>query len=146
MDTIPPQEITLWRRLCDAYESVREQLDRDLAALADLSLSEFDVLRILNDAGGSLRMSELAEQAHASRSGLTRRVDRLERRNLVRRERVDDDRRGLKAVLTQAGERLCQELTPKYVDSLKSSALVRLNDQEMSSIVGMLERIRGPLS
>jgi DNA-binding MarR family transcriptional regulator len=145
MDTIPPQEITLWRRLCDAYVSVREQLDRDLVALADLSLSEFDVLRILNEAGGSLRMSELAEQAHASRSGLTRRVDRLERRDLVRRERVDDDRRGLRAVLTQAGERLCEEITPKYIDSLQSSALVRLNQQEISSIVGMLERIRGPL-
>ena len=86
-------------------------------------------------------MSDLATQAHASRSGLTRRVDRLEQAGLVRREKVDGDRRGLQAVLTSDGVALCDQLTPRYIDSLRSSPLDRLNSQEMTSVASLLARI-----
>lgn len=141
MEHLSYHELTLWRRLCDAHASVRDQLDRDLSAVAHISLSEFEVLRLLRDSQGALRMSDLAERAHASRSGLTRRVDRLERGGLVRREKVDGDRRGLQAVLTTDGVALCDQLTPRYIDSLRSSPLDRLNPQEMTSIASLLARI-----
>ncbi|HEY0304688.1 MAG TPA: MarR family transcriptional regulator, partial [Longimicrobiales bacterium] len=62
-----------------------------------------DVLLNLDDAGGSLRMGELAAAITFSKSGLTRLVDRLVAAGLVEREAVPEDRRALAVVLTTAG-------------------------------------------
>ncbi len=140
METAFSQELTVWRRLSAAYSGVRDQLDRDLAGRADLSLAEFEVLRTLADAGRPLRMSKLAELTHTSRSGLTRRVDRLEERGLIVREPVDGDRRGLRAGLTDEGLAACDELTPAYLTSLQGYLEERLRPEEMSSIAVLLAR------
>lgn len=50
-----------------------------------------------------LRMTELADAVLLSRSGLTRLVDRMARRGLVRREPTPEDARGVYAVLTDDG-------------------------------------------
>jgi DNA-binding MarR family transcriptional regulator len=51
------------------------QLDTDLRENTGLRLADFDVLAQLADAGGQLRMTELAARALLSRSGLTRRLE-----------------------------------------------------------------------
>jgi DNA-binding MarR family transcriptional regulator len=48
-------------------------------------------------------MTDLATQAALSTSGITRVVDRLEKRGLVRREICPSDRRGAFTVITEAG-------------------------------------------
>ncbi len=59
---------------------------------------------MLNESGDKhLRMSELADAALLTRSGMTRLVDRLERQGLVRRERCAADGRGTYAVITPEG-------------------------------------------
>ena len=47
-----------------------------------------------------MRIHELADAIVFSRSGLSRLLDRLEREELLRRERSSNDRRGAYAVLT----------------------------------------------
>lgn len=83
-------------------------LEAELIAEQRLSLAAYDVLVQLAEAPQQrLRMTELAEAVLLSRSGVTRLVDRLERANLVLRERADGDGRGVVAVLTPQGvERL----------------------------------------
>ena len=58
------------------------------------------------NAGGRLRMQDLADRVLFSRSGLTRLVDRMARAGLVTRERCEDDRRGTYAVLYGTDESL----------------------------------------
>src|SRR5262245_54503225 len=76
-----------WRSLLKAHASLVRQLDLDLEEQTGLSLADFDVLAQLGLADGELRMTDLANRALISRSGMTRRVARLVEAGLVRRTR-----------------------------------------------------------
>lgn len=68
---------------------------------------EFDVLAALRRAGRPYALSpgQLASQTLVTSGTITNRVDRLEERGLVKRERDPEDRRGIRVVLTEAGKR-----------------------------------------
>jgi DNA-binding MarR family transcriptional regulator len=83
---------------------LREELETSLSERVGFSLAEHDVMMSLLHAGGRLPMGELAELVMFSQSGITRLVDRLERRGFLARELSPDDRRVWRAVLTKAGE------------------------------------------
>src|SRR5213082_3556696 len=92
-----------WDALLRAHATLLRQLETDLESKTGLALADFDVLAQLAIAGGSLRMTELADRALISRSGMTRRVTRLLREGLVRRAPADADARGVVVQLTKAG-------------------------------------------
>src|SRR5437879_11325249 len=73
-----------WDALLRAHATLLRQLETDLESKTGLALADFDVLAQLAIAGGSLRMTELADRARISRSGRTRRVTRLLPEGLVR--------------------------------------------------------------
>src|SRR5713101_2033161 len=83
-----------WDRLLRAHATLLRQLDSDLESKTGLALADFDVLAQLAIAGGSLRMTELADRALISRSGMTRRVTRLLHEGLVRRAHAEPGLRG----------------------------------------------------
>src|SRR2546427_3790287 len=89
-----------WGALLRAHATLLRQLETDLESKTGLALADFDVLAQLAIAGGSLRMTELADRALISRAGMTRRVTRLVREGLVRRAHADADARGVVAQLT----------------------------------------------
>jgi DNA-binding MarR family transcriptional regulator len=68
---------------------------------------EFDVLAALRRAGRPYALSpgQISTQTLVTSGTMTNRVDRLEGRGLVRRERDPLDRRGVSVVLTEAGKR-----------------------------------------
>jgi DNA-binding MarR family transcriptional regulator len=74
-----------WRTFLTAHATLIRALEAELEAEQDLALSDFDVLAQLHAAGGTLRMRDLADRVLLSRSGLTRRVDRLEGAGYVER-------------------------------------------------------------
>jgi hypothetical protein len=79
------------------------QLQTDLESKTGLALADFDVLAQLAIAGGSLRITELADQAPISRSGMTRRVARPGHEGLVRRARAKADARGVVVLTDRLG-------------------------------------------
>ena len=62
-----------WDALLRAHATLMRQLETDLERKTGLALADFDVLAQLASAGGALRMTELADRALISRSGMTRR-------------------------------------------------------------------------
>src|SRR5438876_8571643 len=96
-----------WDALLRAHATLLRELETDLESKTGLALADFDVLAQLALAGGSLRMTELADRALISRSGMTRRVARLVHEGLVRRGHADADARGVVVLVTDSGlERL----------------------------------------
>src|SRR2546429_9932235 len=91
-----------WDALLRAHATLLRELETDLVSKTGLALADFDVLAQLAIAGGSLRMTELADRALISRSGMTRRVTRLVQERLVRRAHADADARGVVVQLTNA--------------------------------------------
>src|SRR5712692_6074772 len=83
-----------WDALLRAHATLMRQLEADLDSKTGLALADFDVLAQLALASGSMRMSELADRALISRSGMTRRVARLVQEGLIRRAQADADARG----------------------------------------------------
>lgn len=112
-------------------------LDAELRDGHGLTLPEYEVLMNLTDAdGGRLRMSELAEGVLLSRSGLTRVVDRLERRELVLRSQAGDDRRGLFAELTPGGRRLVARARRTHLAGVRRLFTSHLSAAEMAALAG----------
>jgi DNA-binding MarR family transcriptional regulator len=92
-----------------------------------------------------LRMSELAAVVLLTRSGLTRLVDRLERRGLVERRRCPSDARGLLAVLTDEGLRRFEEARPAHLDGVRRRFLGLLEPEDLDCLARIWKRVEaGP--
>ena len=130
------RELAAWRGFLRAHREVVAHLDEELQRSHDLPLSSYEVLIYLAEAdGGRLRMGELAERLLLSRSGLTRLVDRLERRDLVVRERCKEDARGLFARITPAGRELFEAARPAHLDGVRRHYLSRLDEAEIENLI-----------
>jgi DNA-binding MarR family transcriptional regulator len=106
---------------------------------------QYNVLRILRGAGpAGLPTLDIAERMIEQTPGITRLVDRLEAKKLVRRERPSDDRRQVLCYVTKAGLDLLSELdTP--VRNKANEALRMLSDSELAELIRLLDRVRsGP--
>src|SRR5712691_5915100 len=95
--------IGAWRSLLWAHATLMRQLETQLEEQTGLALADYDALAQLAIADGELRMTDLANRALISRSGMTRRVARLVAEGLVRRANTDADARGVVVSLTDAG-------------------------------------------
>lgn len=84
---------------------------RSLATVAeDVTLAQYRVLVELA-ARGPQRLADLATALGVDRSTATRMCDRLVRKRLVHRRRINEDRRGVRLSLTTAGGELVAEVS-----------------------------------
>src|SRR5689334_15090697 len=112
--------LAAWRALLNAHAAVIDLIEHELAEAEQLPLSLYDVLLTLLEAPEHrLRMHEIADAVVLSRSGLTRRIDRLEAQGLLVRERSALDRRGAYAVLTPRGEEALRLAWPVYARGIQ---------------------------
>lgn len=110
---------------------------------AGVSMSEFEVLlRLSRSDDTRLRMSDLATQANLSSSGLTRLVDRLETRDLVRRQACPSDGRGSFAVLTPSGLELLLSIIPAHVELIDRWYTGALSPTQLDEISAALRSVR----
>ena len=135
-------ELDAWRGFLRTHAVVSRELDAELIADHGLSLSSYEVLLFLaGSPTGEMRMTELAQSVLLSRSGLTRLVDRLERRGLVRRESCPGDARGLNAVITDAGRDRFAEARRTHLDGVRRRFLDRLSDDEKRDLARLWGRL-----
>lgn len=117
-------EMAAWRTFLRSAARLFDRLDADLRRSMGLSLADYEILVHLADTpDGALRMTALAGQVLVSRSGLTRRVDRLTDLGLVERRDCPSDRRGVFAVLTTEGRSLLEDAAPVHVAGVRRGFL-----------------------
>lgn len=115
---LSPEQQRVWRTYLLGSARINEYLDQDLRNHG-LDLGEYEILVCLEEAENrQLRMSELAELVHQSRSRLTHTVSRLEKRQLVARTTCPNDRRGVWAELTEEGFELLRRAAPDHVEAV----------------------------
>jgi len=85
----------------------------------NLSPSQFNVLNLLRLNPAGLSQTELSRRLIMHRSNLTGLVDRLEKRRLVERREVANDRRAYNVVLTAAGAGLLRDILPGYYEGAR---------------------------
>ena len=130
-----------WTSLLQAHATLLRRLEVDLAESTGLALADFDVLAQLANAGGELRMTELAARALISRSGMTRRVARLVDEGLVRRANADDDRRAVVVALTDAGVARLTETAPVHLRGVSELFVAQLDEQELAALKSSLDKV-----
>jgi DNA-binding MarR family transcriptional regulator len=108
-----------------------------------ITWQQYNVLRILRGAGlGGLPTLGIAERMIEQAPGITRLLDRLERKKFVRRERPSDNRRQVLCYITKVGLDLLRELDSP-VRKQDNQALHRLDESEIEELIRLLELTRG---
>ena len=130
-----------WDALLRAHATLLRQLETDLESKTGVALADFEVLAQLAIAGGSLRMTELADRALISRSGMTRRVTRLVHERLVRRAHADADARGVVVQLTNAGLDRLTVAAPIHIRGVSDLFVTKLDDKELTVLESALAKV-----
>lgn len=139
LDTV---ELGAWRGFLRVHADLVRRLDAELENEHGLSLSSYEVLLHLYEAPGRrLRMNELADSVLLTVSGITRVVDRLAREGFVSRERCETDRRGLNAVLTDAGAEKFLAARCTHLRGIRDGFVGRLDREEQRTLARIWETL-----
>jgi DNA-binding MarR family transcriptional regulator len=116
-----------------------------LLAPYGITLQQYNVLRILRGAGDDgLPTLEIGERMIEQAPGVTRLLDRLEAKKLVRRERCPEDRRQVTCRISDTGLSLLARLDK--VGIAGDDTLLRpLSLADQQALVRLLDRIRAGL-
>jgi MarR family transcriptional regulator, organic hydroperoxide resistance regulator len=107
-----------------------------------LTEQQYNVLRILRGAGKSgLPTLSVAERLIEQTPGITRLIDRLEAKMLVRRERPEQDRRQVYCFITENGLELLDKLDPE-MDGMIRRVMKNLDSSQVQELLNFLEKIR----
>jgi DNA-binding MarR family transcriptional regulator len=117
-----------------------------LMASIDTELEPLDItwaqwgtlLHIAN--GKAATASELCQNMKGDTGSMTRMLDRLEQKGLIRRERSSEDRRIVRLFLTEAGQKLYPKLPPIAVKVL-NQYLQDFSREELETMKGFLRRM-----
>jgi MarR family transcriptional regulator, organic hydroperoxide resistance regulator len=115
------------------------RITKELAKRADLTGPQLTVVKLL-EAFGDLSLSELSDKIRAQNSTVTGIIDRMERENLVTRERSKEDRRVVYIKLTTKGRELAREIPVEPMEVFKS-ALETLSQQEMKDLLRIMTKV-----
>ena len=131
-----------WRALIQVTTGVLGTLDNELQAEHGLSLGEYEVLVHLSESPEhSLRMADLATRLHLSPSGITRRIDGLERAGLVERKRCRPTVAWIECRLTAEGMRRLKEAAPTHVRGVRAHFIDQLSEKEIANLASALASI-----
>ncbi len=133
--------VEVWRAFLEAHARILAQLEHELAEERSLPLSWYDVLFQLSQAGGRLRMQELASRLLIPRSSLTRQVDRMEAAGLVEREPSEDDGRGTVAMLTPEGRSTLRRAAPVHLRGIEEHFARKLDGRDVAALKRVMAKL-----
>jgi DNA-binding MarR family transcriptional regulator len=117
-------------------------LDAELTREQRMSLSEYNVLRILSETPDHrMRMSELATSCDMSLSGMTRLAAKLESAGFLERVPCPSDARGFNAVLTDAGLARLEQAWPAHLASVRRHLTDHLDEIDLCKLADALNKI-----
>ncbi len=124
----------VWRAYILGSARLNEKLDADLRQFG-LDLGEYEILVTLSESPERrVRMSELADAVHHSRSRLTHTISRMEKDLLVERESCPTDRRGVWAHLTAHGLDLLRTAAPSHVEAVRRNLVEAITPEDYEAL------------
>ncbi len=139
--SLTPKQLSIWRVFLECGYALIDILDAELQAEAEMTLRWYDVLVNLEEAEHAVRMNELASRILASKSGLTRVIDRMEEAGLVERQRPRDDRRAIEVVMTSAGAQALRAARVVHRRGIYEHFAQHLDDHAFDALLDALEPV-----
>jgi MarR family 2-MHQ and catechol resistance regulon transcriptional repressor len=125
--------------LLRAETSVRRVLAAELER-EGVSAAGFSALVVLTTAGGTLELRTLRRRLGWSKANATEVTLTLEGRGLVRRRRLEADRRAAAVDLTPQGRSMVERLFPGHADRV-SHAFAPLDEDEKRSLAEICRKL-----
>jgi DNA-binding MarR family transcriptional regulator len=139
-----PERLAVWRSFLEAHAAITRTLADELEAERALPLNWYDVLLTLHEAGGRLRMQDLAGRILVNRSSLTRVIDRMSEAGYVEREPSLEDGRGQYAVLTRDGRDTLRRAAPTHLRGVQEHFAQYLTDSDVLALQRVFGKLAGP--
>jgi MarR family transcriptional regulator, 2-MHQ and catechol-resistance regulon repressor len=130
--------VHLWLILMKAYRSLA-QLEAGGIASSELGLSDFAVLEILLHKG-LLPVNTIGRQVMLTSGSITTAIDRLEEKQLLRRQACPNDRRVTFVALTTTGRTLIRQVFKIHANRLET-AFEPLSGVERSTLATLLKKV-----
>lgn len=139
--TLDSIELAVFERLIDIGKLLERQANVVAKEHASLKFSQYEVLLRLRNAGGELRMLDLAGLLVSTPSGLTYHLATLEKAGLAERVTAPGDPRGVIARITEQGRQMLLDMSGAQNDMIVGAVVEPLTRQDMEQ----LHRILGAL-
>lgn len=140
------EEFAIWRAHLETFEAVSARIQSRLHQESQLSSGDYRVLLALSEAEGkALRSSALADHIGWERSRLSGHLGRMEKRDLVRREACEEDARGSRVFLTDAGAKAFRASTMPHLRAIKEIFVDALTAEQLSQLGDAATAMRGHL-
>lgn len=108
----------------------------------DLTVQQYNVLRILRGAGPTgLPTLEVAARMIEQAPGVTRLLDRMEAKGLVRRDRCTNDRRQVLCFITPEGNRQLAALDDPMFEAAQQ-VMSKLSEKDLRTLIRLLDALR----
>ena len=131
-----------WEALFRAQVSVLRQLHVEFPT-GELSLNEYDVLfNLSRQEGRQLRIRDLNRHLLLTQPSVSRLVDRLVGRGLVRKEPDPGDGRGTVVCLTEEGFLLFRRVAVTHAESIHRRVGAALSDDELRELTRLTDKLR----
>ena len=135
-----------WRMLLETHRDIIRCLEKEFREGVGTELQYYDVMLHVSEGDGGRRMTDLAEAVVLSKSGLTALIDRMEREGLVARRPDPRDRRAVRVVLTEGGEKLFAEATRHHRGVVRRIFTSVVTEEQANAMVEALLRVRDALT
>jgi DNA-binding MarR family transcriptional regulator len=134
-----------WEALLTAHASLVRQFNAQ-DVWEDLSMKEYDVLYTLSKCPDPIRLSELNRHVLLSQPALSRMVDRLAERGLVRRSTDPRDGRGVRLALTVDGLGVQRRIGRRHGRSVAQAMLAGLTPGELRQLEELCAKLAATTS
>lgn len=106
----------------------------------DLSMPQFNILRILRGAKSSISVNTIKDRMVEKSPNTTRLMDKLIEKGLIERVRCNEDRRVVYVEITDQGLNLLAEIDKKF--NTNSFTQLNLTNEEAEELSRLLDKVR----
>lgn len=142
--TLHDREQRAWRGLMAMHADLSQYMERELRVRSGLSMSDYEVLSLLSDApSGRLRAFEIGQALRWEKARLSQHLTRMEKRELVSRERCPTDQRGHYVVLSARGRADIEAAAGPHVADVRALLLDHVTPAQLDLIAELAGLVRG---
>lgn len=125
--------------LMETSKQIQDQIKTEISKY-NLNITEFSVLETLYHKGRQT-IHQIGKNILISSGSMTYVIDKLEKKNYLKRTDCPEDRRAIFITLTPNGEELMEKIMPEYEDFI-SKIFDSLSHEEAGSLVGLLQKVK----
>lgn len=140
---LTPTEQRAWRGFVLNARDVLQDIEAELEPYG-IDGGDYQLLALLSESPDRrVKLCDLASRLRLSRGGVTRRMQGVLKKGLVKRVRNKDDGRSAYAEMTPKGWSLLRRAAPAHVASVRKRMIGRLSKDELTQLASAFEKL-GP--